>query len=145
MLRRIVGFYLLMFLVVASAVAVKPKATKITGIFSNMYYLEQAGDLLGEEAHIVYSSNGYYILFQQSIGEPGIPVLTPLRVTGTRISFTLPDSTVEYHGVFTGEIKGDSLIGFFTISSEKNRSDSSERIAIGNNDPVKNGLVKTKN
>jgi hypothetical protein len=61
-----------------------------TGCFTNIFYHEEAGDVLGTELFIVYSNDGYYVLFQDAEGEPSPPQLVRATVTGDRISFQLP-------------------------------------------------------
>jgi len=114
----LVGFALLLGLTVLYA---RGKNEKITGIYSSMFYHEEAGDVLGVEAFIVFTKRGYYVLLQQSEGEPEIPVLVPLKVDNKQISFTLPDTIMGYTGIFNGEIKNDRLIGYFHTNNENRK------------------------
>ncbi|WBL78815.1 hypothetical protein I3J27_38805 [Bradyrhizobium xenonodulans] len=74
---------------------------RITGIYSDLYFNQEGGDLLGNEIFIVYASGGYVAFVQQSQGEPQMPSVVPVSIDGDTISFTVPDpsgGTDEYKG-----------------------------------------------
>ncbi len=53
------------------AVQGKQPEVRVTGVFSNLKYNQEGGDLLGIEVFISYGGGGeYWLLFQESNGEP---------------------------------------------------------------------------
>ena len=64
----------------------------ITRIFSDMYFNQEGGDLLGTEIFIVYGGRetGYVAFVQESDGEPGPPMIVPVEANGDKASFTVP-------------------------------------------------------
>lgn len=84
---------------------------KITGCYSDLYFNEEGGDLLGIEIFIVYSRDGYYALYQECEGSPSVPQLLPVKVNGTAISFTVP--TRGTYGEFSGKVTPNELTGTF--------------------------------
>ena len=66
---------------------------KITGIFSNLHYNEEGGDLLGEEIFISYGGDGsYYASVQCAQGGVRPPFLIKLEINTNKIAFNIPDS-----------------------------------------------------
>lgn len=92
-------------------------ASKITGIYSDLYFNEEGRDLLGWEFFIVNSKTGYYILYQESIGEPLSLELIPLEVNNDQIQFTVPE-TGSMPGTFSGHITLSGLSGKFSQGFE---------------------------
>ena len=111
----------LILIVAVSSIAVCASVqAKITGIYSDMYYNDEGGDIIGHELFIVYSRDNYYVFFQSSEGEPDMPQLVPARIEGSAIYFTLVSSdakVIQFNGVITD----DELTGKF---------DNSERLII---------------
>ena len=64
--------------------------TRVTGTYTNMRYIPEAGDVVGEELLIVRISTGYQGAFQDAEGVPGPLVVVNITITGSRISFNLP-------------------------------------------------------
>lgn len=87
---------------------------------SNMAYNREGGDVLGIEVFIVHSNRGYFAVYQSSEGEPAPPVVIPVKLTGTSVSFEVPPS-VDARGNFTGTIDAKGLAGSFSGSGEKVR------------------------
>jgi hypothetical protein len=92
----------------------------ITGFFTNMQYIGDAGDVLGMEVWIVYARGSYWATVQLAEGEPEPPVVVLLQVSGQRISFALPapmtGSENDGHGNpirFDGEVNRAELKGKF--------------------------------
>ena len=67
--------------------------TRITGTYTSMQYIPEAGDVIGEELHIVWTSTGYQGAYQDSEGAPGPLVIVNIHVTGSKISFDIPPGT----------------------------------------------------
>jgi hypothetical protein len=91
-------------------------APRITGTYSNMYFNQEGGDLLGDEVRIVAASGGYQGALQFAEGEPGDLIVVPVTVTGNRISFAIPDSSA-YPGRFDGAIENGHLKGEFRFKN----------------------------
>jgi hypothetical protein len=65
---------------------------RITGIYSDLYYNQEGGDLLGNEIFIVAARGDHYAAFvQRAQGEPQMPSVVPVRVDGNAVSFSVPD------------------------------------------------------
>jgi hypothetical protein len=110
---------MLLALVVASSAAAAPasKQPKPTGMFSDMQYNDEGGDLLGTEVFITYAHDGYFVVYQSSEGEPITPVVVPATISGTSITFVVP-KTADPRGSFSGTIGAKELTGSFSGSKE---------------------------
>ncbi|MBS1767026.1 MAG: hypothetical protein JST05_06440 [Acidobacteria bacterium] len=84
-----------------------PSKVDVKGLYSDMTYVEEAGDVVGMEVFIVYG-HGFYAMVQEAEGEPNSPVIVPVQVDGTSIRFTLPDSRT-----FVGRVTTKGLLGHF--------------------------------
>jgi hypothetical protein len=102
-----------------------------TGIFSDMRYVKEAGDVVGTEIFVTYGDGEYWAQVQHAEGEPGAPHLAKVNVQGTKVSFELAfDEThieilanraeqpkiVHYLLHFEGEVSKDRLVGKFNDS-----------------------------
>jgi len=95
---------------------------KVTGIFSNMYYHEEGGDLLGEEIFIVYGGQGnYFASVQCAQGGVRAPIIVKVTVNNNQISFNVPDSNKHLcvPGLFKGVISKKGITGEFTGNNYK--------------------------
>ena len=80
----------------------------IAGMYSDMCYNDEGGDLLGMEIFLVYTEEGtsdnYYVVFQYSEGAPTVPIVIKADVNekdGT-VDFMFPNGapiTGKFHGV----------------------------------------------
>jgi hypothetical protein len=93
----------------------------INGIYSNMSYNQEAGDLIGVEIFIFPSKTGHFAFVQ--IAEGGFPyaALIPVKLDGDKIEFLLPNDGVYAGGKFIGIVKNGYIDGKFegTMHSEK--------------------------
>jgi len=81
-----------------SAADTKPR---ITGIYSDMSYHQESGDLVGTEIFVVYTPNEYVAFFQNWEGGSSRPVVVPVQVSGDTIAFKVPEPSLgagEYIG-----------------------------------------------
>ena len=88
---------------------------QITGTYSSLEYIAEAGDVVGVEITVIYSDSGYFALVQCAEGSPGAPQLIPVTVEGSTISFSLPpqaDSDCPATN-FLGSISKRGLTGTF--------------------------------
>jgi hypothetical protein len=70
--------------------AAAEQKARVTGIYSNLAYNEEGGDLLGTEIFIITIGRGEYVTFFQCWGgEATQPVTVPVKVNGDMISFAV--------------------------------------------------------
>ena len=81
---------------------------RLTGVFSNLEYNEEGGDLLGWEVIIVFGGDRHYAIVQSAEGSPSRPEVVVLAVSGSKISFTLEDGST-----FSGVIGKRGIKGSF--------------------------------
>jgi hypothetical protein len=92
--------------------ATKPK---VTGLFSDMHYISEAGDVLGTEIFIIYSTSGYYAVMQCAEGAPSKPVVVNAKIEGNKVTLE-PHNDQSSHcpiAVFTGQVTSSGLRGNF--------------------------------
>ena len=89
---------------------------RITGMYSNMEYNKESSDVSGIEIFIVFSRDGFKAIFQDAEGSPSVPVIVPIVVKGSSVSFDLSDR-VGYSGKFEGRISSGKLVGKFLNSA----------------------------
>ncbi|ULU25745.1 hypothetical protein [Dyella terrae] len=83
---------------------------KVTGVYSNLRYNQEGGDLLGMELLVIPSEAGYTAFVQIAEGSAPYTAIVPLAVENSQISFTLPLGGA-YGGMkFDGELKATSLV-----------------------------------
>ncbi|MGA8222780.1 MAG: hypothetical protein WB780_14100 [Candidatus Acidiferrales bacterium] len=88
-------------------------APRFTGAYTNMYYNEEGGDVLGEELKIVLTQGGHYEgALQFAEGEPEGLILVSIELKGNAIGFSVPDAT-PHAGRFSGTIDRDEIHGQF--------------------------------
>lgn len=99
---------------IEGAFAVEPLANprNPSGVFSNMTYDEESGDLDGFEFFFVYSKSGYYVFYQYGNGAPETPILTPLNIKDNAFEFSIPIGG-EFYGRFVGEYTATGVQGRF--------------------------------
>lgn len=97
------------------ALAYQRKAQKvqITGTYSSLRYIEEAGDLVGMEVFISYSRDGYHATVQIAEGVMFAPVFVDVQVKGSNIEFTLPGNSTERAKRYKGRITVKGLTGKF--------------------------------
>jgi len=81
----------------------------VTGIFSDMYYSAEGGDVVGTEVFIMYTNQGYYATFQMAEGVPSVPALVQVSVDGVNVSFSVPEA--QGGGMFRGHVTARALVG----------------------------------
>ena len=87
----VVAVGLLLSSALAPAVSAPQVHPRVSGVYSDLHYNSEGGDLLGMELLIIPSDPSGYRAFVQ-IAEGGAPfaVIVPLLVDGSRVEFTLP-------------------------------------------------------
>jgi hypothetical protein len=71
---------------------------KVTGFFTDMRYVEDAGDLIGTEVWIVSARGRYFATVVEASGAPNPPVVVPVQVTGSRVRFRITTHLVDQDG-----------------------------------------------
>ena len=101
---------LLALLLVLAVSADAQQRVRVTGVFSNMQYVAEAGDVIGTEVLIVAVEGGYYAVVQIAEGSPSIPVVVPVTVNGSDVAFSV---SRPFDGRFTGRVTREALVGHF--------------------------------
>ena len=86
--------------------------SRMTGIFSDLYYNEEGGDLLGTEIFVVVTGQGsnYAVFFQNWEGGSTFPVVVPAQVDGDKITFKVPPPS-DAAGTYSGRISKSGFDG----------------------------------
>ena len=93
-------------------------AGAITGIFGNLTYKSEGGDLIGTEMRIYQEHGRYMVAMIDSEGAPGPELKVPATVAGNHITFTVaqPGTTIRY----AGRINQAGFTGTYTVVSNGN-------------------------
>lgn len=95
------------------AQGVESQKKNITGIYSSMGYVRNAGDLVGVEVFLVNTNDGIYAVFQSAEGgAASVPVVVKAFVIGNKIEFTLPENS-SFPGKFIGRLEKSRIVGEF--------------------------------
>ena len=108
-------FSIILALLLASNLAFSAAKNKITGLFSDMHYISEAGDVIGAEIFIISSDSGYYAIMQCAEGAPSKPVIVSASINGTTVKLE-PHNDQSSHcpmAPFIGRITSNSLRGKF--------------------------------
>ena len=104
----ILAFLILTFFPTSQSLAVV-RTHQVYGVYSNMQYNEEGGDLLGMEIFLFFGDQQYYALIQISEGAPSKPQLLPFMLVED------DDILIEYQDdsiikKITGNIHKDELV-----------------------------------
>jgi hypothetical protein len=91
---------------------------RVTGTYTDMHFIKEAGDVVGDELKIAYAGGGFQGVLQIAEGEPGKLILVDIHCEGAQIDFSIPDSS-PYAGTFTGIIENEILDGEFRFKSSE--------------------------
>jgi len=109
--RKIAIFFLSLF-IWGFSTAVEPQ--KVSGIYSNLKFNKESGDLSGMELLIIPNGKGanleYVVLVQISEGGAPFSALVPLKMVGPKFEFTLPTGRNYDRQHFTGVFKGTGIV-----------------------------------
>jgi hypothetical protein len=105
----------------ATALASTRDPAHIVGTYSDIRYIEEAGDVVGTEINITFNGTSYQASLEIAQGSAGDPI-TPseIKVDGKRISFSIPQS-FGYTGEFTGKIENGMLTGAFVFTDGRSQ------------------------
>jgi hypothetical protein len=115
-MRFLLSSVALVLVLLGSANAAERQA-HISGIYSNLEYNREGGDLLGTEVFIVLGGSGYEAFVQVSEGAPGPSALVPVKVERDHISFTVPEPSFGA-GVYEGRISTTGFVGTLTATNK---------------------------
>ncbi len=106
---------LIALMIAIAPVMAAEKPVHVTGIYSDLRYNEESGDLSGTEIFIVTAAGGYEAFVQAAEGEPGVAVVVPVKVSRDRISFTVPKPSSSA-GIYEGRISATGFVGTVTTA-----------------------------
>jgi hypothetical protein len=116
-----------------AAVAVAADNIRPSGVYSNLHYNKEGGDLLGAEV-IVFPSDGptgFSALVQLAEGGAPVAFLVPARVTGARVEFAIPKGG-PYAGLsFSGVVSRTELVGRWSSGTAFGGAGDTERLKRG--------------
>lgn len=100
---------------IASVNAYGAPTAKVTGIYSDMHYISEAGDVLGTEIFILFGDSGYYAVLQCAEGWPSKPVVIAATVRGNEVEFSAHDELDSHcpKAKFKGTVSSRGLNGKF--------------------------------
>ncbi|MEN3112008.1 hypothetical protein ACFONG_19360 [Uliginosibacterium paludis] len=114
MIRSLVAASVI-FISALSSASAAPQI-KVTGVFSDLHFVAQAGDVTGTEIFIVFGGEqGYFAIIQCAEGWPSKPVIVPAIVHGAEVEFA-PHGQTESHcpnAKFRGTVSSSGLRGKF--------------------------------
>jgi hypothetical protein len=94
-----------------TAALAQDQQIKVSGIYSDLAYNQEGGDLLGMELLIIPSDpSGYRAFVQIAEGGPPFTVIVPLVVNGSRVEFTLPSGSPYSGEHFVGTFSATGLV-----------------------------------
>jgi hypothetical protein len=125
-LKARIGASVLVCLLLAFGTGAQSKSG-VTGFFSDMRYVREAGGVIGTEVWISYARDQYWACVQTAEGEPNPPEVVTVDVSGSKIKFTimkqrvdqqqnlLPDLRMDFAGTvsatgITGTFNGQDVI-----------------------------------
>lgn len=106
-------FFVPYFLCALVASAEEKGELSISGIYSNLAYNDESGDLQGMEVFIIPRNgpaNAYQAFVQVAEGGAPTTFLIPVNVTGGKIEFTLPQDGSFPTEHFFGRVKEQELV-----------------------------------
>ena len=115
-----------LFLVFGHGILLDAQGTvpnKPTGLFGRLEFHKESGDVTGLEIFIMRGRSGYVAVVQIAEGVPNDPVVVPLKVDGTVLSFETRSGkeTLRYRGT----VRSDGLYGKFDNDAFSDRTDGS--------------------
>lgn len=103
-------FFVSLWAVLAPCLHLSAQNLILRGIYSNLAFSPESGDLNGFEITVLPQANGTQIVFQCSQGAPSSPVLVAVQENGRTISFAVNQEDSACNGSYTGEITSGGLL-----------------------------------
>jgi hypothetical protein len=106
----VVAVGLLLASALAPAASAPQPHARVSGVYSDIHYNSEGGDLLGMELLIIPSDpSGYRAFVQIAEGGPPFAVIVPILVDGSRVEFTLPAGSAYSGEHFIGTLSSTKL------------------------------------
>ena len=103
--------WFVVLLALASVAFAQNGRPRVSGVYTDLKYNQEGGDLLGMELLIIPSDpSGYRALVQIAEGGPPFAVIVPLLVDGSHVEFTLPAGSAYSREHFVGTLSGTKLV-----------------------------------
>jgi len=102
--------------VTAGSIAAAAESTaRITGLYSDMWYLTSKQQIVGTEIFIMQNQLGYVAMVQCATGAAGTPFVVPMTLKGSSVTIEIPAraDSLCCAGRFTGTIVEKQLRGQF--------------------------------
>ena len=98
-----------------SVVHAAENTPRITGLYSDMWYLTGKQQIVGTEIFIMQNQRGYIAMVQCAQGAAGTPFIAPLTLKGNSVAIEIParEDSLCCPGRFTGTIVEKQLRGQF--------------------------------
>ena len=103
--------------VCANVWAAESVEVESTGMYSNLEYSDESGGIRGVEIYLVHGGGGHFALVQCAKGDPAAPVVVPVEISGTVVSFKMPEGRTECGASFRGTVSREGLHGRFAGES----------------------------
>jgi len=115
MLNTRVGVFGLSLLAMVSTVGAAQSRPRLTGTYTSMKVSSETGDVGGVLLSVYYGRAGFHAVMQWAEGVPDAPVLLPLEVRDSTISFTFPPNSEYGTGLksFRGVVSQAGITGQF--------------------------------
>jgi hypothetical protein len=115
-----IGAAAVLCLLLALATGAQSKSG-VTGFFSDMRYVREAGGVIGTEVWISFARDQYWACVQTAEGEPNPPDVVTVDVSGSKIRFTIMRQAVdaqknllpEKRMDFAGTVSAAGIVGMF--------------------------------
>lgn len=119
-MKKRIGAAAVFFLLLAFGTGAESKSG-VTGFFSDMRYVREAGGVIGTEVWISYARDQYWACVETAEGEPNPPEVVAVDVSGSKIKFTIMKQRVdqnqnllpEQRMDFTGTVSAAGITGTF--------------------------------
>lgn len=110
---KVLGYPLLGLVLLAMSGSNAQQPPRVTGFFTDMHYIQETGDVLGDEVWIVYARGKFWATVQIAEGSPEPPVVVPVEVSGSTVKFAItqkqvgpdgkpvPDLVIPFEGTVT--------------------------------------------
>src|SRR5262245_42804960 len=93
-MRRHMPLALVTTILVSSPAAAQQHPAPVEGVYGDLHYIEETGDIVGTEIIVSRLGALYQVSYQEAEGVPGPIFTVPATVHGDSISFQLPPDTV---------------------------------------------------
>ena len=102
-------------LIFGSIVHAAETPLRITGLYSDMWYLTGKQQIVGTEIFIMQNQRGYMAMVQCAKGAAGTPFIVPLTLKGNAVAIEIParEDSLCCPGRFTGILVEKQLRGQF--------------------------------